>query len=249
MLHIRLRLHGMLLRFVAPALRAPVIERRVAPGASLKHAVEALGVPHTGIAMAVCNGKPGRMDAAVSDRDVLDLFDAASARLDTTFGAAHARRAATPIAPRFLADSHLGALAQALRMAGFDTLYDNHYADAEIVVLARLDQRTVLSRDRELLKRRGVDRGAYVHAQGRDAQMHEVVARFQLAPLAQPFRLCLRCNVRLRPMPLAQAAPRVPPRVLERCRHFTTCDACQRVFWEGTHFTRMRERLSHWLAA
>ena len=43
---------------------------------------------------------------------------------------------------RFVADVHLGALAHLLRMMGFDTLYDNDYADDEI---ARIAARRVAS--------------------------------------------------------------------------------------------------------
>ena len=55
---------------------------------------------------------------------------------------------------RFVADAHLGGLARLLRMAGFDTLYDNHYHDREIARLGAEEGRIVLTRDRGLLKRR-----------------------------------------------------------------------------------------------
>ena len=41
----------------------------------------------------------------------------------------------------------------------------------------------------------------------------------------------------------ATVAPRLPPGVRERHEHFTACDACGRVFWEGSHWRRMRERV------
>ena len=51
--------------------------------------------------------------------------------------------AAEPALPRtplhFLCDAHLGATARLLRMAGFDTTYDNNYADATIEALAAWD--------------------------------------------------------------------------------------------------------------
>ena len=49
---------------------------------------------------------------------------------------------------RFVADAHLGGLAHLLRMMGFDTLYDNAFADDEIERLARSEHRIVLTRDR-----------------------------------------------------------------------------------------------------
>jgi len=35
----------------------------------------------------------------------------------------------------------------------------------------------------------------------------------------------------------------IPPAVRERYEHFSTCDVCQRVFWEGSHWRRMRALL------
>ncbi|MBK8335060.1 MAG: hypothetical protein IPL03_00095 [Sterolibacteriaceae bacterium] len=44
---------------------------------------------------------------------------------------------------RFIADAHFGGLARLLRMAGFDTLYDNGYEDAEIVAIAVREGRSL----------------------------------------------------------------------------------------------------------
>ncbi len=49
-------------------------------------------------------------------------------------------------------------------MSGFDTLYDNGFEDGEIAEIAATQGRIVLTRDRELLKRRIISHGCYVHA-------------------------------------------------------------------------------------
>ena len=49
-------------------------------------------------------------------------------------------------------------------MAGFDTLYDNHIDDEVLAAIAIGDHRIALTRDRELLKRRNIVHGRYVHA-------------------------------------------------------------------------------------
>ncbi|MGF3948663.1 Mut7-C RNAse domain-containing protein, partial [Staphylococcus aureus] len=129
---------------------------------------------------------------------------------------------------------------QLLRLAGFDTCYDNHYRDDELAALAERENRIVLTRDRELLKRRAVVRGCYPHAQRPADQLHELFERLDLAPHMRPFRLCLRCNAPLHPLDAAAAAPRVPAGVRLRHRRFAACDVCRRVFWEGSHWRRMR---------
>src|SRR5690606_3762560 len=126
------------------------------------------------------------------------------------------------VAPRFIADSHLGGLARLLRMAGFDTLYDNHYQDKRIQEVSCSEGRVVLTRDRELLKRRAIDHGQYVHALQPEAQLREVARRFGLAAAARPFTLCLNCNAPPRHVDKMQVRDRVPDMAWHRHEHFTT---------------------------
>jgi len=145
---------------------------------------------------------------------------------------------------RFVADAHLGALARFLRMLGYDTLHENAIADREIRRLALAERRIVLTRDRELLKCREILRGAYVHARKAELQLREVASRFGLAEHARPFTLCLSCNLPLRSADPGSVAARAPERIRARYARFAECPGCGGVFWEGSHFARMREALA-----
>ena len=101
----------------------------------------------------------------------------------------------------------------------------------------------VLTRDRELLKRRTVTHGCYVHALKPAAQLQEIVERLDLARSARPFALCLHCNVPLRPVDKASVVDRLPPRVQMHYDRFSRCDRCGRVYWEGSHWLHMRQML------
>jgi len=63
---------------------------------------------------------------------------------------------------RFVLDNHLGRLAAYLRMLGFDSLYRNDYHDEELARISANQQRTLLTRDRGLLKRNIVVHGYLV---------------------------------------------------------------------------------------
>src|SRR5439155_430604 len=63
---------------------------------------------------------------------------------------------------RFVLDAHLGKLARHLRLAGFDSLWENDYGDEEIVALSVAQKRVILTRDKGILKRRAVLRGYFV---------------------------------------------------------------------------------------
>ena len=44
----------------------------------------------------------------------------------------------------------------------------------------------------------------------------------------------------LQPIDKAEVEAQLPPRVRERYARFSTCPACRRVYWEGSHWQRMR---------
>ena len=200
-----------------------------ARGANLKNAIEALGVPHTEVGAVRVNGDPATLQRTVREGDEVEVFAYAEVQ--------------SP-ARHFLADAHLGALARFLRMLGFDTLHDQALADREIRRIAHDEGRVVLTRDRDLLKCREIERGCYVRALKPEAQLREVAARYQLAAQARPFTLCLHCNLPLAPIAKDRVASRVPPRVLELHSGFTHCAGCGRVYWPGTHYERMKSALA-----
>ena len=240
MLTARFRFHGELNDFLPPGRRRVEFPRVCAREASVKHMIEALGVPHTEVALVLVNGDPADLGRRLAEGDRVAVYP----RPPVPPG-----QAVTLAGALFIADAHLGGLARLLRLAGFDTLYDNHFHDDAIVAIAAREGRVVLSRDMELLKRSPVARGRYLHALKPEAQFREVVVRLGLAPAARPFSLCLECNAPLRPLPRAEAWARLPEGV-RRAGHtrFATCAICGRVFWEGSHWRSMKALLDAVLA-
>ena len=222
----RFRFADALSPFLAPERRGTGFGYECARAANLKNAIEALGVPHTEVGTVLVNGAPATLQRTVRDGDYVEVF---ACELDPG------------VAPVFLADAHLGALARFLRMLGFDTVHDQALADREIRRIAQDESRIVLTRDRDLLK---IERGCYVRSPKPEAQLREVAARYRLAASARPFTLCLHCNLPLEPIGKEQVAGRVPPRVLELHSAFTHCAGCGRVYWPGTHYERMRSALA-----
>jgi uncharacterized protein len=228
---------GWLNDFVKPANRYRIVRCACAESATAKHMIEVLGIPHTEIGLIKVNKQVSSLGHLLQDGDhvlvqppvyPLPYADAACAKAMVT---------------HFLADAHLGGLARLLRMAGFDTLYDNSFRDDEIVRIAAAQHRIILTRDLELLKRRNVVAGCYVRSLQPARQMEEVVARFGLARQARPFTLCLHCNVPLAPIDKAAILEGLPPSVQECQTEFSRCDCCRRVYWKGSHWQRMQSML------
>ncbi|MFC5460644.1 Mut7-C RNAse domain-containing protein [Massilia niabensis] len=211
-----------------------------ARAATTKHMIEALGVPHTEVELILVNGESSGLDRLLLEGDRVAVYP----KFETFDVAPLLRIRDRPLRHlRFVADAHLGGLARLLRMAGFDTLYDNGFDDEEIVVIAGEQGRVVLTRDRELLKRRSVTHGCYLHAIKPALQFRELFQRLDLAGIAQPFSLCLHCNLPLRPVPKEEVALQLPESVRQRHNEFNTCDSCGRVFWKGSHHRRMAAML------
>ena len=231
--------------FLAPARRGREFACRCARAATVKHMIEALGVPHTEVEIVLVNGESVGFERLLGDGDRVAVYPKFES-FDVTPLLRVRERPLRSL--RFIADAHLGGLARLLRMAGFDTLYDNGWRDGDIAEIAARENRIVLTRDRDLLMRRGVTHGCYVRALRPEAQLREVFDRLDLARSARPFTRCLSCNAPLRAVDKAQVADRLPPTVRERHERFVACTGCARVFWEGSHWRRMREVVDALLA-
>jgi len=220
--------------FLQRDLRGKAFERDCARAATLKNAIEALGVPHTEVGALRVNGESATLQRIVREGDYVEV---------------EATKSGSDPDLRFVADAHLGGLARFLRMLGFDTLHQNALSDEEIRRLAEAERRIVLTRDRELLKCREIARGAYVRALKPEAQLREVGVRYGLAAHARPFTLCLRCNLPLQALDRALVAERVPAPVYGLHQRFMHCPGCDGIFWPGSHYERMLSALRSSLCA
>ncbi|WP_373187842.1 Mut7-C RNAse domain-containing protein [Halopseudomonas sp.] len=234
------RFYARLNHFLPSERRSQPFTVVCAENATIKHMVEALGVPHTEIALVLANGEAAALDQQVTDGARIAVYpEFASLDISTV---TRVRQPAGGV-PIFVADAHLGALARLLRMAGFDTLYDNGIDDAEIAKVAYQQGRVLLTRDRDLLKHRAVTHGCYVHSVKPHDQLRELFDRLGLDTHIRPLSRCLNCNVVLQQIARARVLERIPQGVRERHERFWLCEACDQVYWEGTHWQKMRQML------
>jgi hypothetical protein len=141
--------------------------------------------------------------------------------------------------PRFVVDAHLGRLAAYLRMLGFDTWYRNDAEDGRLAAIAAAERRILLTRDRGLLKRSVVRRGAYLRSDQPVEQLVEVARRFGLVERWRPFGRCIRCNTLLVPVSRAEIMHRLQPLTRIYYDDFRRCPGCDGIYWEGSHHARM----------
>jgi uncharacterized protein with PIN domain len=204
---------------------------------SVKDAIESLGVPHPEVDLILVDGVSVGFEHLLRGGErvaVYPMFE----RLDVTPLVRLRPRALRD--PRFVADGHLAKLARHLRMAGFDVAHGIEWDDERIVALSNSERRTILTRDKAMLRRRDVERGYFVRSVASEEQLTEVLGALQLEGAVQPFIRCRECNTLLEALSVDALPAGVPARIRALYDRFKHCPGCARVYWEGSHFERMK---------
>lgn len=227
--------------FLPPERRKVSFSHEFARRASVKDMIESFGVPHPEVELILVNGKSVGFDYLVRNGDriavypVFESFDIS----DQLRIRRHPLRVL-----RFVVDGHLGTLARYLRLCGLDTLYRRDYGDEELAAISAGDQRILLTRDRNLLKRRIITHGYCVRHDDPREQLAEVFRRFDLAGMVEPFTRCVRCNGLLEDVDKAEIEHRLQPLTRKYYDVFRRCTECGHIYWRGSHIAAMQERIA-----
>jgi uncharacterized protein with PIN domain len=131
-------------------------------------------------------------------------------------------------------------LARWLRLLGADAIADASLTGAELLWIARTDNRILVTRDKRLRTAADV---FFVEGNAIRAQLREAVRRFGLDPGVIALTRCSRCNAVLSMVAHELVSRRVPPYVFASHDRFAECRGCGRVYWPETHRARMRAML------
>jgi uncharacterized protein with PIN domain len=151
---------------------------------------------------------------------------------------------------RFLCDEMLGHLCRYLRAAGYDTLFDtNGLPDRDLLRLCREQGRYFLTADQLIVEHKAALNVAFVLPNVELDQLGAIVGEhFQLDWLSHAFTRCLEDNTPLLPAD-ADALQRIPEDARKPDEPYSYCPGCGRVYWRGSHYKRMREKLTKWQSA
>jgi uncharacterized protein len=139
-------------------------------------------------------------------------------------------------------DAMCGGVARWLRVLGIDASYTPGIDDGDLVQHALAERRVVLSSDGKLFERRPFTTGDLrglrlpVGLKLQD-QLRFVVQKLSIVP---GFPRCTLYNGTLEAVSRAEISDSVPARSLIWATEFYRCLACQHIFWEGTHWQRIR---------
>lgn len=143
----------------------------------------------------------------------------------------------------FIADVHLGRLVRLLRMLGFDTLYKNDYTTAGLTSTALGQNRILLTRSSDFAKTLSFS-VFIVKSKNANEQLVEVMQHFQLYNSVQPFTRCIACNGQLHTITKDKVLHRLEANTIAGFTEFWLCDSCGNVYWKGSHYERMLQRIN-----
>jgi len=154
-------------------------------------------------------------------------------------------------APRFIVDNNVGKLVKWLRIMGYDTLFFGGSSDSSMITIALNEDRVILTRDTQIMKRRVVTSGQLkailITSDEPERQMRQVIDTLHLNCQFRPFTLCLECNQPLVERSKEQVKDLVPPYVFQTQSQYVECPACHRIYWRGTHWQAMTKKLKKFM--
>lgn len=239
--HAYFRFYAELNDFLPPEKRQREFEYLFRGNPGIKDAIEAMGVPHPEIDLIIANGASVGFDYNLEKGDRISVYPMFEA-LDIS---PVIRLRPEPLRKtRFVLDVHLGKLARALRLLGFDCAYDRDADDPGIISSAAKERRIILTRDRGLLKSGGVTHGSWIRSTDPRGQVTEVLERFDLRKQVSPFTRCTVCNGEISPVDADEGRREAPERVRDWCSEYFRCGVCGKLYWKGTHFERLSDFVS-----
>ena len=141
----------------------------------------------------------------------------------------------------------LGRLCRYLRAAGYDTVFANNgHQDRDLLRQCHNEGRFFLTQDQLVREHKAARDIALILPQGDLDQLAALLgAHFQLDWLSRAFTRCLEDNTPLLAADAAAAAS-VPLDARRPGEPLTVCPMCGRVYWQGSHYKRMRALLTKW---
>ena len=231
------RFYAELNDFLPEGSRKRTIRYSFSGSPAVKDAIEAIGVPHVEVDLVIVAGRSVDFSYRLQDGDriaVYPVFESLDIR-------PLVRLQGRPLRdPSFIADVHLGKLTRLLRLLGFDTADAADLDDAGIVGRALSEGRIILTRDRQLLKRRAVTHGYWIRSSDPIEQAREVIRRFDLTGRVRKFTRCPACNGPIVPVEKEEVRGLIPPRTAAWLDRYYRCENCGKLYWEGTHYPQLK---------
>ncbi len=146
---------------------------------------------------------------------------------------------------KLLCDQMLGSLAKWLRILGFDTLYVNaEMTDEELLNIANIENRTIISRDKELILRGKKQNINVIEIKNTDLD-DQLKLVLNLIKIDEKLVLsrCTLCNKILEKIEKNKVEGKVPRKVFDNNNEFWFCNKCKKFYWAGSHYKKITDKI------
>ena len=137
-------------------------------------------------------------------------------------------------------------------MMGYDALFFEGSSDSHMIAIAMAENRVVLTRDTQIVRRRIVTNGqleaVLIQSDEPERQMRQVMGTLKLDFQFRPFSICLECNQQLLKTSKDVLHGVVPPFVYKTHDFYMECPSCHRIYWRGSHWEVMKKKLEEFSA-
>jgi len=147
----------------------------------------------------------------------------------------------------FFVDAMLGNVARKLRLLGYDSKYFSDIEDEQIIVTAKEEDRIIISKDENLIKKAkklGM-KPIFIMENKEIDQFLEIISQVNLniSQLSGDTARCPKCNSYTELVDKESIKGIVPEKVYQINLKFWRCNACNQVYWEGTHIKNLQKFL------
>ena len=137
----------------------------------------------------------------------------------------------------------LGTLAKKLRMFGFDCKYESAIDDDSLVLIAKKQDRIVVTKDLKLVLNCLQHDIKTIKIQNNTdkEQLIEIAHQINYNKFQLTYSRCSLCNGLLEEIAKNTILGKIPQRILESKEKFWKCEECNHVYWMGTHISNIEK--------
>ncbi len=144
---------------------------------------------------------------------------------------------------KFILTHEVGKLAKWLRILGFDTAYQKEDDKRALVLRSLRENRIVVSRNASLAKYTGI-RFIHIKSDLLEEQLKQLKEEIGLPVNEEDmFTRCVICNEALIEIKKEEVEDKVPEFVYNTNENFMKCPACNKIYWQGTHWGNVKKIL------
>lgn len=137
----------------------------------------------------------------------------------------------------------LGTIAKKLRIFGFDCLYYDTIPDDDLVLVAKRQNRIILTKDAKLAT------NAIQHdiitikleSSTEKEQLVEIARKIDCKKFEMSYSRCSLCNGMLDQIEKDVILDKIPPKIAESIQEFWQCKQCYHIYWVGTHIRNLEK--------